>query len=213
MEVKAPRSEVKASLRDLTSGSNRLPWTGVIFFGVFALDHTTAVVDAGVVFSKVVNNSSGRVTPKHVIAAKVVAKRRGVGGVGRPANGIGPVRTASSGGASSSGATGSVVANGKSKPKQCQLPYRHRARASAQRPEAKRFAYGRVIGRAATCCSRCRTGMRRDVFVAWLVAWRYGVCWIVKPVIAHADNGDDGQHGPRLHDQRTLLEGCLCLFL
>jgi len=34
----------------LTSGSKRLPWTGIIFFGVLALDHRAVVVGVGVVF-------------------------------------------------------------------------------------------------------------------------------------------------------------------
>jgi hypothetical protein len=34
----------------LTSGSEQLPWTGVIFFGAVALAYTTVVVGVGVVF-------------------------------------------------------------------------------------------------------------------------------------------------------------------
>ena len=89
-----PRSEVDASLRDLNSGSNRLPWTRVIFFGTSASGQRAVIIGPGVVCSRAANGCSGRGIRERTIAVKRVSKRLGVGGVGRRASGIGRPRTA-----------------------------------------------------------------------------------------------------------------------
>ena len=83
---KAPRSEVSASLRDLNSGSNKLPWTSIIFYVTSASGQRVVDIGPGVVCSRDANGCSGRGVRKRAIAAKVVSKRLGAGGVGRRAS-------------------------------------------------------------------------------------------------------------------------------
>ena len=75
---KAPRSEVSASLRDLNSGSNRLPWTEAIVFVTSASGQRVVIIGPGVVFSKDANGCSGRGVRKRGIAARIVSEQRGV---------------------------------------------------------------------------------------------------------------------------------------
>jgi hypothetical protein len=70
------------------------------------------LAESAVVFSKAVNDPSVRLILKHVIAAPLVGRQLGVGGVRRPAGVIGPVPAGSSGGGSNSGVIGNGVANG-----------------------------------------------------------------------------------------------------
>src|SRR5438552_3751819 len=86
--AKAPRSEVSASLRDLNSGSSKLPWTSIIFYGTSASGQRVVIIGPGVVCSRDANGCSGLGVRKHVIAAKVVSKRLDAGGVGKRAGGI-----------------------------------------------------------------------------------------------------------------------------
>src|SRR6266404_525889 len=86
--ARTPRSEVSASLRDLNSGSNELPWTRVILSVTSASGQRAVVIGPGVVCSKDANGCSGRGVRKHVIAAKVVRKRLDASGVGKRASSI-----------------------------------------------------------------------------------------------------------------------------
>ena len=130
---KASRSEVSASLRDLNSGSNRLPWTRVILFGTSASGQRVVIIGPGVACSKDANGRSGRGVRKHDIAAKVASKRLGAGGVGRRASAIErPTKVWSSGGTKVGG-----IGNGCVNVRPSQLTRKGRARASAQRQGAK----------------------------------------------------------------------------
>jgi len=97
----------------LNSGSNRLPWTEVILFGTSASGQRVVTIDPGVVCSKDANGRSGRGVRKHDIAAKVVSKRLGAGGVGRRASGTEPAKRGVSGGVTRRGGIGSGCANDK----------------------------------------------------------------------------------------------------
>jgi hypothetical protein len=72
----------------LNSGSSKLPWTSIIFYGTSASDQRVVIIGPGVVFSKDANGRSGRGVRKHVIAAKVVSKRLDAGVVGKRASDI-----------------------------------------------------------------------------------------------------------------------------
>src|SRR5262245_3819016 len=165
--VETPRSEVSASLRDLNSGSNWLPWPRVILSVTSASGQRAVVIGLGVVCSRDANGCSGRGVRKHAIAAKVVSKRLGVGGVGRRASGIAPPTKEWSGDATRRGDIGSVGASGKWR----QLPRNCRARASAQHREVKIFRHDGANGRVATNTSMSSMNNRTSVFAAWLAAW------------------------------------------
>ena len=125
-----PRSEVSASLRDLTGGSNRLPWTEVILLVPSASGKRAVLIGPGVVCSRDANGCSGRVVRKHAIAAKVVSKRPVVGGVGRRTGVIGPaLKGVSDGGTKVVGIGSGCTSAGPS-----QLTLKRCARASAQHP-------------------------------------------------------------------------------
>jgi len=129
----ASRSEVSASLRDLSSGSNRLPWTEVILFVTSASGQRVVIIGPGAVCSRDANGCSGRGVRKHAIAAKVVSKRLVVGGVGRRTSVIGPaIKGASDGGTKVDG-----IDNGCTSAGPRQLTWQRSARASAQHPRAK----------------------------------------------------------------------------
>jgi hypothetical protein len=169
---KAPRSEVGASLRDLNSGSKRLPWTRVILSVTSASGQRAVIIGSGVVCSRDANGCSGRGVRKRAIAAKVVRKQLGAGGVGRRASAIEPGILDASGGATRRGGIGSGCANGKPR----QLTWICRARASAQHQRAKIFRRGGANGRVATNLSSSSMNMRAGVFAAWRVAWLCAAC-------------------------------------
>jgi hypothetical protein len=181
-----PRSEVGASLRDLNSGSNQLPWTIVILSGTTAPVQRAVCGGPAVVYSKAVKSCSGRGGRKHAIAPKRVANRHAAGGVGRPASAIATPSTADSNGGTRASAIGNVGAS--VKPPQ---PTRHsRARASAQRQRQKIFASGRATDRVATNFSLSLTTIRASVFAAWRAARPYVASWIARRAIG--PGGDAG---------------------
>jgi hypothetical protein len=112
----------------LNSGSNRLPWTEVILFVTLASGQRAAIIGPGVVCSKDANACFGRGVRKRAIAAKVVSKPLGAGGVGKRAGVIEPAILDASDGAIRRGGIGS----GRMYTKRRQLPWDWRTRASAQ---------------------------------------------------------------------------------
>jgi hypothetical protein len=175
----APRSEFSASLRDLNSGSNRLPWTRVIFYGTSANGQRAVIIGPGVVCSRAVNGCSGHGIGGRTIAENRVATRLGTGSVGEQASSIARPRMASSSGASSRNAIESECVSGK----QRQLTRICRARASALRRGRKIFRDGRALGLVVTSFSRCRMNDRASGFAAWRAGWLCVACWIAKRVI------------------------------
>ena len=132
---KAPRSEVSASLRDLNSGSKRLPWTRVILSVISVSGQRVVIIGPGAVCSKDANGCSGRGVRKHVIAVRCVSKRLGDGVVIVRASGIeAPMLGVNGGGISRVG-----IGSGSVSGKRHQLTQIHRARASAQEWRAKIF--------------------------------------------------------------------------
>ena len=103
---KAPRSEVDASLRDLHSGSKRLPWTRVIFIATSLGGQGEVGLGRVVVCSRAVSGFSGRGTRVRVFAVKRAGVRLGVGVLGKRASGIGRPRRARSGDGSKGNAGG-----------------------------------------------------------------------------------------------------------
>lgn len=172
--AKAPRSEVSASLRDLNSGSNELPWTEVIVSVTSASGQRAVVIGPGVVFSRDANGCSGRGVRKHVIAVPPVSKRPGVGVVVARASGIEKALLGANGGGSSRVGIGSGRASGRRR----QLMWIGRARASAQQAGAKIFCSGGANGRVATSISRSSMNIRASAFAVWRAAWRCVACWI-----------------------------------
>jgi hypothetical protein len=173
---KTPRSEVSASLRDLNSGSNRLPWTEVILFVRSASGQGAVIIGPGVVCSRDANGCSGRGVRKHDIAAKVVSKLLGAGGVGSRASAIEPAILGASDGATRRGGIGSGCANAKPR----QLTWICRARASAQQLAGKIFRHGGANDRVATNISRSSMNLRAGVFAVWRAAWLCAACWIAR---------------------------------
>src|SRR5207302_4980026 len=172
-----PRSEVGASLRDLTGGSNRLPWTKVILFGTLANDQRAVFIGPGVVCSRAVNGCSGHGIHDRTTAVKSVATRLVIGSAGVRVSGIALPRTASNSDANSRNAIESGCG------KRRQLTRSRRARASALRWSRKIYQGDHVIGRAATNNSSFPMNIRVSDFAAWRADWRYVACWIVKRVI------------------------------
>jgi len=121
-----------------------------------------ALIGRGVVCSRDANDHSGRGVRKRAIAAKVVSKQLGAGGVGRRASGIAPAILGASGGAPNRGGIGSGCVNGKSR----QLTQSRCARASAQRHRAQIFRCAGASGRDATNNSMCSMNIRSGVFAA-----------------------------------------------
>ena len=173
---KAPRSEVSASLRDLNSGSNRLPWTRVILSVTSASGQRAVLIGPGVVCSRDANGCSGRGVPKRAIAASIVSKQLGAGGVGGRANAIEPAIAGANDGAIRRGGIGSGCANGKPR----QLTWLCRPRASAQPWGAKILRRGGANGRAAMNISGSSMNRRAGVFAVWRVAWLCVACWIAR---------------------------------
>lgn len=178
---KAPRSEVSASLRDLNSGSSKLPWTSIIFHGTSASVQRAVVTGPGVVCSRDANGRSGRGVRNRDIAAKVVGKRLGAGGVGRRASGIARPTRVWSGVGSRRGGIGSGCVNEPAR----QLTWRCRARASAQHQPTKIVQRDGVNGRAAMNISRSSMNMHAGVFAAWRAAWPCVACWTERRVTAN----------------------------
>ncbi len=174
--VKASRSEVGASLRDLNSGSNRLPWTRIILSVTSASGQRAVIIGPGVVCSRDANGCSGRGVRKHGIAVRPVSKRLGAGGVGGRVSAIEPAILDASGGATRRGGIGGGCVNGKPR----QLPWICRARASAQRQRAKNFQHGGANDLVATNLSRSSMNIRVGVFAVWRAAWRCVACWTEK---------------------------------
>jgi hypothetical protein len=178
---KAPRSEVSASLRDLNSGSSKLPWTNIIFYGTSASGQRAVIIGPGVVCSRDANGCFGRGVRKYAIAAQVVSKRLGAGGVGRRASGIArPTKVRSGGGSKVDG-----IDSGGGSDKSRQLTRKRCARASAQRQRTKIFRRGGANGRVVTSFSPSSMKLRADVFAAWRAAWLCVACWIGSRVTAH----------------------------
>ena len=159
---KAPRSEVSASLRDLNSGSKRLPWTEVIVLVTSVSVQRAVVIGPGVVCSRDANGCSGRGVRKHVIAAKVVSKQLDAGGVVRRASGIARPTKVWSGDATRRSGIGSGDASGT----WCQLTRSRCARASAQHQRTKMVQRDGVNGRVVTNTSMSSMNMRASVFAA-----------------------------------------------
>ena len=159
---KAPRSEVSASLRDLNSGSKRLPWTEVIVLVTSVSVQRAVVIGPGVVCSRDANGCSGRGVRKHVIAAKVVRKQLDAGGVGKRASGIARPTKVWSGDATRRSGIGSGDASGT----WCQLTRSRCARASAQHQRTKMVQRDGVNGRVVTNTSMSSMNMRASVFAA-----------------------------------------------
>lgn len=173
---KTPRSEVSASLRDLNSGSKRLPWTEVIVLVTSARGQRVVIIGRGVVCSRAANGRFGRGVRKRVIAVNPVNRRRVAGGVVKRASGIErPSMARNAGGNRASG-----IARGGGNGKSRQLTRMRRARASAQRLRAPILRHGHAIGRVAMSISRFSMSIRAGDFAAWRAAWRCVVCWIAR---------------------------------
>ena len=188
----APRSEVEASLRDLHSGSNELPWTRVILHFGSTSGQKGAVRGPDGACSRDANGCSVRVVPARIIAAKPVAKRPSGGVVGVRANGTGRRKRGASGVGSRVGGIGSGFANGPSsrgpsiQPSNRstrQLTRNRRARASAQSRNPRKSRRGRVVGRVATNSSRWRMNIRASDSAGRRAAWLCVACWIGSRVI------------------------------
>lgn len=175
---KAPRSEVSASLRDLNSGSSKLPWTNIILYGTLGRGQRVVIIGPGVVFSKDATGRSGRGVRKHVIAAKVVSKRLDAGGVGKRASGIARPTKVWSGDAIRRSGIGSGGASGKRR----QLTRSRCARASAQPQRTKILRHGGANGRVVTNISMSSMNIRASVFAAWRAAWLCVACWTARHV-------------------------------
>jgi hypothetical protein len=139
------------------------------------------VIGPGVVCSRDADGCSGRGVRKHDIAANVVSKRLGAGGVGKRAGVIEPAILDASDGATRRGGIGSGCANAKRR----QLPWNCRTRASAQYQRAKIFRRGDANGRVATNISRSSMNNRARVFAAWRAVWLCVACWTGSRATAH----------------------------
>ncbi len=175
---KAPRSEVSASLRDLNSGSSKLPWTNIIFYGTSVSGQRVVIIGPGGVFSKDANGRFGHGVRKHVIAAKVVSNRLDAGGFGKRASGIALPTKVWSGVATRRGGIDSDGASVKLR----QLTRSGCARASAQHQRTKIVRRDGVNGRDATNISMSSMNIRVSVFAAWRVAWLCVACWTERRV-------------------------------
>jgi hypothetical protein len=175
---KAPRSEVSASLRDLNSGSNRLPWTRVILSVTSASGQRAVIIGPCVACSRDANGCSGHGIHDRTIAVKRVAKRLATGSGGGRASGIARPRKASSSDVNNRSAIESGCVSGKRR----QLTRNRRARASALPRSLKIFRGNRAIGRVAMSFSPFPMNIRANDFAAWRAAWRYVASWIGKRV-------------------------------
>ena len=177
---KTPRSEVSASLRDLNSGSNRLPWTRVILSVTSASVQRAVGSGPGVVCSRAANGGIGRGVLVRTIAATRAGARPDAGGAGGPASATGPARWAKNAGVSRVGAIGSAAASGQRR----QLTRSGWTRASALRRRLRIFRGGRAIDRAVTNYSPLPMNISASVFAAWRADWPYGACWIGRAACA-----------------------------
>jgi hypothetical protein len=162
----------------LNSGSSKLPWTSIIFYGTSASGQSVVIIGPGVVCSRDANGRSGRGVRKHDIAAKVVSKRLGAGGVGRRVSVIEPAILDASGGVTRRAGIGSGCANVQRR----QLSWNCRTRASAQHQRAKIGQRGDANGRDAMNISRSSMNIRANVFAAWRAAWLCVACWTARHV-------------------------------
>jgi hypothetical protein len=202
-----PRSEVSASLRDLNSGSNRLPWTIIILSVTSASGQRVVIIGPGVVCSRDANGCSGRGVRKRAIAAKVVSKRLGAGGVGKRASGIARATKVWSGGGTKVGGIGSGCASDKPR----QLTWMCVARASAQHLEVKIFRHGGANDLVATNISMSSMNNRAGVFAAWRAAWLCVACWIGSRVTGHGVgvgvvNACRSARGRRTHREHVFAD-------
>jgi len=163
----------------LNSGSNKLPWTSIIFHVTSASGQRAVIVGPGVVCSRDANGCSGRGVRKHAIAVKVVSKRHGAGGVGKRASVIARPTKVWSGDVTRRSGIGSGCVNAK---RRRQLTWQRRARASAQQQRAKIFRRGAANGLVATNISRSSMNIRAGVFAVWHAAWLCVACWIARHV-------------------------------
>ena len=175
-----PRSEVNASLRDLNSGSNRLPWTRIIFYGTSTNGQRAVIIGPGVVCSRAVNGCSGPGIHDRTIAVKRVATRRAIGDAGGRANSIARPRTASNNAVNSRNAIESGRVRGS---KRRQLTRIRRARASALHRSKRISRDGRAIGLVATSFSRLRMNIRASAFAVWSAAWLCAAWWTANSAI------------------------------
>jgi hypothetical protein len=146
----------------LNSGSSKLPWINIIFYGTLASGQRAVIIGPGVVCSRDANGCSGRGVRKPAIAAKVVSERLGAGGVGKRAGVIEPAILDASDGVTRRGGIGSGCANAKRR----QLTRIRCARASAQHQRAKILRGGGANGRVATNISMSSMNDRASVFAA-----------------------------------------------
>jgi hypothetical protein len=146
----------------LNSGSRKLPWTSIIFYGTSASGQRVVIIGRGVVFSKDANGRSGHGVRKHVIAAKVVSKQLDAGGVGKRASGIARPTKVGSGDATRRSGIGNGGASGKWR----QLTRSRCARASAQHQRTKMVQCGGVSGRVVTNISMFSMNIPAGVFAA-----------------------------------------------
>ena len=158
-----------------------LPWTRVIFFGTPGSGQRVAITGRDGVCSRDANACFGRGVRKHAIAAKVVSKRLGAGGVGKRASVIEPAILDASDGAIRRGGIGSGRVNAKRR----QLTWDCRTRASAQHQRAKILGRGGANGRVATNISMSSMNNRTSVFAAERAAWLCVACWTASRAIAH----------------------------
>ena len=162
----------------MNSGSSKLPWTNIIFYGTSASGQRAVIIGPGVVCSRDANGCSDRGVRKHVIAAKVVSKRLDAGGVGRQVSAIeAAIQDASDGATRRSG-----IGSGGASDKPRQLTRSRCARASAQHLRTKIVQRGGVNDRVATNNSMSNMNIRASVFAAWRAAWLCVACWTEKHV-------------------------------
>jgi hypothetical protein len=158
----------------LTSGSNQLPWTTVIFFGTSANGQRAVIIGPGAVCSRAANGCFGRGIHARTIAVKRVGSRLGAGGAGEPHSAIVPPTTA----INSDVNKRSDIAHGCASGKRRQLTRIRHARASALPRSMKILRDGRAIGQDATNFSRFLMTHHPSVFAVWRADWRYVACWI-----------------------------------
>jgi hypothetical protein len=165
----------------LHSGSNKLPWTNLIFFGTSASVQRAAIIGRDAACSRAVNGRSGRGIGDPIFAVRHVKRRLDAGNVGRPTRSIVRPRTAGNGG----GNKVNAIASGNETGKLRQLTRRRRARVSAHNRAAKIPPIGRAIGRAATSFLPFPMNIRASVFAAWCADWRCVACWTAKRATRH----------------------------
>jgi hypothetical protein len=165
--------------RRRNSGSKRLPWTSDLVIVTSASGPRAVLLGPGVVCSRDANGCSGLGVRKHAIAATVVSKRPGAGGVGRRASAIEPAIKGVSGGGTRRGGIASGGASGPAR----QLTPQRCARASAQHHRTKMVQRDGVNGRVAMNISMSSRNLPASVFAASPAAWLCVACWTERHVI------------------------------